>query len=335
VVGAVAGPETGEQVNNTLDAAVAPIVGSGGPLNNVLNPNDLFGGLNPTDLLGAGLGGGINDNTIAALVNTVVADTSQTVGNVAGAGSIDGILDSAGAGVGTIVDDVLGGVGNIANSGALGGLLDGIGGDIVSGGAGGGGLLAGTPLAGLAGDGALASANILRADDSSSSSSAQAGVGTDLTQSLLNVDAASERDTSESNHIVDTDVGPQTGGSGVQVDAAGAERDSSGALVDGDVGQHDGPSLVDANALTAADSFSIPSLDGAGLDSLVGEIGQPGSGPIGGDTNVLPLTVGVDGHALIDLGADGSVDAGDIQVVDSGTNIMINSPLHNQLVTGA
>src|SRR5262249_27163747 len=154
------------------------------------------------------------------------------------------------------------------------------------------------------------SANSLRGDDSSTSSLLQTGVGSDLTKSLLNVDAASDRSTSESNHIVDTDVGPQTTGSGVQADLLGANRDSSGALVDADVGQHQGPARAAVNAPTAADSFKTPSLDGAGLDSRVGEIGQPGGGPVG-DAKLLPLSAGLDGHVLVDLGATGTADAGD------------------------
>src|SRR5262249_34483070 len=183
---------------------------------------------------------------------------------------------------------------------------------------------------GLQGDGALASSNVLRGDDSSPSSLIQVGAGTDQSQGPINIDAASNRDASESNHIIDTDVGPQTSGSGVSADLLGGNTGSSGALVDGDIGQHDGPSLVSVNAGTAADQFQFPALDGAGLDSLVGEVGAapPGTPDLGGISggDLLPATAGVDGHALLDVGADGTLGAGDNHLADGGTQIMLNTP---------
>ncbi|MET0923162.1 MAG: hypothetical protein ABWY47_08500, partial [Xanthobacteraceae bacterium] len=163
--------------------------------------------------------------------------------------------------------------------------------------------------------------------------------GNDPSDGLINVDAASDRSTSESNHVVNTDIGPQTSGNGVNADLAGAERDSSGALIDGDVGQHEGPSLVDANVGTNADQFNFPSLDGAGLDSLVGEVG--GIGDVGGidlggnpgnGGTLLPISVGVDGQVLADVDLSGTASAGDT-TVDQGTDVMLNTPLHgNALV---
>jgi hypothetical protein len=313
---------------DTVNQVVSGI-GSGGPLNDILN-SDLLGSI--TDQLNDLLDGGIGGDGLGGLVETVVADASQTVGAVAGGGSADGILDAVGSGIGTLVDDVIDGVGGVVGGGAAGGILDGLGGDILTGSTGGAGLLSGTPLEGLQGDGALLSANTLRADDSSSSNTAQAGVGTDLTQSLLNVDAASDRSTSESNHIVDTDFGPQASGSGVSADLAGADQDSSGALVDVDIGQHQGPSLVDINAGTSADSFQIPLLDGAGLDSLVGEVGDIAGDPIGGG-DLLPVSAGVDGQVLLDTEAVGTIDAGDNHVED-GTHLMVNTPLQGGLGLG-
>lgn len=272
------------------------------------------------DMLGSGIGGGL------------VSDAVQTVGAIGDAGSIDGILNAAGDGTGALIDDALG---TVAGNGTVGGVLDAIGGDLATGTVGGAGLLAGTLLAELQGDGALISGNALRGDNSSSSSLIEAGAGTDQSQGLINLDAASNRNTSESNHIIDTDVGPQTSSNGVTADLLGADRDSSGALVDGDVGQHQGPSLVDANVGTNADSFQFPSLDGSGLDSLVGEVGGIGDIPGVGDvpgvggTDLLPISAGVDGNVLAQVDLTGDVSAGDNNI-DDGTHIMVNTPLQGQ-----
>ncbi len=106
--------------------------------------------------------------------------------------------------------------------------------------------------------------------------------------------------------MVDTNIGPDTSGNGVVADLLGAERDSSGSLIDADVGQHQGPSLATINAGTAADQFQFPALDGTGLDSLVGEIGPLPNDLIGGG-DLLPVSAGIDGHVLVDIGADGTV----------------------------
>src|SRR5262249_39730899 len=108
-------------------------------------------------------------------------------------------------------------------------------------------------------------------------------------------------------------------------------------LIDGDIGQHDGPSLVTINAGTAADQFQFPVLNGTGLDSLVGEVGGqlPGSSGLGGSDGgggLLPLSASVDGHVLADLGADGTLGLGDHHVATGGTNINVDTPLHNALI---
>jgi len=107
-------------------------------------------------------------------------------------------------------------------------------------------------------------------------------------------------------------------------------------LIDGDVGQHQGPSLVDVNVGTNADSFHFPALNGSGLDSLVGEVGGIGdiAGGIGGitgdgGTHLLPLSAGVDGHVLANVDLTGDVGAGDNNI-DHGTHVMLNTPLHGQ-----
>ena len=67
-------------------------------------------------------------------------------------------------------------------------VVDGLGDNVLTGAVGGGGLLAGTPVDGLQGDGALVSSSLLGGDDSSSPSSLVAlGAGTDQSQGLVNV----------------------------------------------------------------------------------------------------------------------------------------------------
>jgi hypothetical protein len=322
------------QIVDTVNQAVGAI-GSGGALDDILNGdllNEITDQLN--DLLdagGDGLGDGLGGDGVGGLVETVVADASQTAGAVAGGGSADGILNAVGSGAGTLVDDALGAVDGATGSGVVGDLLGGLGDEVVNGSVGGGGLLSGTPLEGLSGDGALISTNVLNGDNSSSASLLQVGAGTDQSDGLINVNAAAARSEAESNHIVDTNIGPDASGSGVTADLLGADQDASGSLADADMGQHDGASLVGINAGTAADSFEFPALDGTGLDSLVGEIGPIEDDPIGGD--LLPLSAGVDGEVLVDIGATGTVDAGDNRI-DDGTHVMVNTPLQGGLGLG-
>jgi hypothetical protein len=84
------------------------------------------------------------------------------------------------------------------------------------------------------------------------------------------------------------------------------------------------------DAGTNADQFSFPALNGTGADALVGEVGQIAGSPTGGDigSQVLPASVSVDGHALADVGATGTL--GDTTVND-GTHIDLNTPLHGAL----
>jgi hypothetical protein len=314
-------------------------VGSGGQLNDILNPTDVFGGL--MDGVGNGLGNGlvngIGDSlstngiveTATGLVNNVVSDVGQTAGAIGNGGSVDSILNAVGDGAGNLVDDVLGAVDGATGNGIVGGILDGLGDNVVSGALGGSGLLSGTPLDGIQGDGALLGTGLLHGDDSSSSNLIEVQGGTDTSHGLINVNAASHRGESESNHVVDTNIGPDSSGNGIAADLLGADQDQSASLIDADAGKHNGPSLVTINAGTAADQFQFPALDGAGLDSLVGEIGPLPDSPVGGD--LLPVSAGVDGHALINIGADGTVDSGDTHIGD-GTHIMVNTPLHGSLV---
>ena len=44
------------------------------------------------------------------------------------------------------------------------------------------------------------------------------------------------------------------------------------------------------------------------------------------------MSAGVDGHVLIDIGADGVVNSGDTHIGD-GTQIMVDTPLHGSLVS--
>ena len=166
--------------------------------------------------------GGLDVGNLGQTVGGLdVGNLGGTVGAI-GSGNIDGILNAVGADAGNLVDGLLD---TVAGDGSVvGNLLNTLGPDVLNGAVGGTGLLDGTPLEGLQGDGGLLSGNIMRDDDSSSSSTAQVGVGNDPSDGLINVDAASDRSTSESNHVINTDVGPQTSGNGINADDARNER---------------------------------------------------------------------------------------------------------------
>ncbi len=302
-------------------------VGSGGtlppPLGDLLGGDGLgLDGLTDVTGLVQDVVSGIGGNGLVPDLGNVLTPVLDPVLGGQGNISLDGLLDAVGGATGGLVDGLLEQV--AGDDSLVGGALNAIGDDILGGTVGGSGLLAGTPLAGLVGDGALLSTGVMQGDNSASSGLLQLGAGNDPSRGLLNIDAASEDGVSESGHIVGLQAGPQTSGTGLETDLLGAERDSSGSLVDGGIGQHDGPSVVDINALTAADSFEFPALNGAGLDSLVGTIGVPVGG---GEGNLLPVSIGLDGETAIDIGAEGLIDVGG-QTVQSGTDVMLNTPFH-------
>jgi hypothetical protein len=210
--------------------------------------------------------------------------------------------------------------------------VNGIGDDVATGSVGGGELLSGTPLEGIQGDGALISANLLRADDSSPASLAQAGVGTDQSQGLIDLTAAGNHNEPASGNLVDSNVGPSSSGSSIDADLLGAGPDASDSLVDADAGQTQGPSLVTVNAANNADQFQFPALDGTGTDSLVGELGELPDDPIGSvGGDLLPVSATVDGEVLADIAAAGTLDAGDSQI-NEGVHVTLNTPLQGSLL---
>ena len=71
----------------------------------------------------------------------------------------------------TLVDAVRGDIDSVTSNGIVGNVVDGLGDSVLTGAVGGGGLLAGTPVDGVQGDGALVSSSLLGGDDSSSPSS--------------------------------------------------------------------------------------------------------------------------------------------------------------------
>jgi hypothetical protein len=214
-----------------------------------------------------------------------------------------------------LVDSALNDVNSATGGGTVGDIVDGLGHDIVTGTVGGGGLLAGTPLAGVNGDGALVSGNLLRADDSSSSSLLQAGAGTDSSHGLLEVTASGNRDQAESGHIVDTNVGPDdSSGNGVTADLLGANPGGANPTLDADAGQHAGASLVTVNAGNTADQIQIPAI--GGIED-------------GGNVNGVLDGVGHDTGSLVDAGLN-TVD----QATGSGTVGDVVDGLGNDLVNG-
>jgi hypothetical protein len=316
----IGGTGAGDTVGSLGDTVMQTVsaIGSGSPLN-ILNGSGLLDGL------------GVNGITdpVANLVNGVVADAGQTVGALGNGGNLGDFLNAASQGTGSLLDDVLNTAGSVTGSGTVGGIVDGIGNDVLNGAVGGAGLLNGTPLAGLQGDGALISTNLLRGDDSSSESLIQLGAGTDQSKGLIDVNAAGSHDAPGSNNIIDANAGPSTSGNGANASLLGANPDSTASLINLDAGQHQGPTLATVDAGTNADQFSFPALNGTGADALVGEVGQIAGSPtgdIGGA--LLPASVAVDGNALADIGATGTL--GDTTVSD-GTHIDLNTPLHGAI----
>jgi hypothetical protein len=317
----IGGTGVGDTVGSLGDTVMQTVssIGSGGPLN-ILNGNGLLDGL------------GVNGITdpVANLVNGVVADAGQTVGALGDGGSLDNVLNATSQGAGSLIDDVLNTAGSATGSGIIGGVVDGLGNDVVDGTVGGAGLLDGTPLDGLQGDGALISTNLLRGGDSSSESLLQVGAGTDQSKGLIDVSAAGSNDAPGSNNIIDANAGPSTSGNDANATLLGANPDSTAGLINLDAGQHEGPTLATIDAGTNADQFSFPALDGTGADALVGEVGQIAGDPtgdIGGQ--LLPASVAVDGNVLADVDAIGTL--GDTTVSD-GTHIDLNTtPLQGAL----
>lgn len=296
------------------------------------------------DLLGATPGGAsptvdadVGQHAGASLVTVNAANTADeipipAVGGIENGGNVNGVLDGVGGETGSLVDGGLNTVGQATGTGTVGGVADGLGNDLVNGTVGGAGLLAGTPLAGTQGDGALVNGDALHADTSSSSSLVQVDAGTDQSQGLLGVTAAGNHNPPASNDLIDTNTGPNTPGNGATADVLGASPETPSPTVDADAGQHAGDTLVTMNAANNADQFQFPALNGAGADSLVGETGQL-SGISAGDSaggDVLPLTVQADDVVLSDIGG-GALEPG-ANPANEGTQVVVHTPLQGALL---
>jgi hypothetical protein len=296
------------------------------------------------DLLGATPGGAsptvdadVGQHAGASLVTVNAANTADeipipAVGGIENGGNVNGVLDGVGGETGSLVDGGLNTVGQATGTGTVGGVADGLGNDLVDGTVGGAGLLAGTPLAGTQGDGALVNGDALHADTSSSSSLVQVDAGTDQSQGLLDVTAAGNHNPPASNDLIDTNTGPNTPGNGATADVLGASPETPSPTVDADAGQHAGDPLVTMNAANNADQFQFPALNGAGADSLVGETGQL-SGISAGDSaggDVLPLTVQADDVVLSDIGG-GALEPG-ANPANEGTQVVVHTPLQGALL---
>jgi hypothetical protein len=296
------------------------------------------------DLLGATPGGAsptvdadVGQHAGASLVTVNAANTADeipipAVGGIENGGNVNGVLDGVGGETGSLVDGGLNTVGQATGTGTVGGVADGLGNDLVNGTVGGAGLLAGTPLAGTQGDGALVNGDALHADTSSSSSLVQVDAGTDQSQGLLDVTAAGNHNPPASNDLIDTNTGPNTPGNGATADVLGASPETPSPTVDADAGQHAGDPLVTMNAANNADQFQFPALNGAGADSLVGETGQL-SGISAGDSaggDVLPLTVQADDVVLSDIGG-GALEPG-ANPANEGTQVVVHAPLQGALL---
>ena len=333
--------------------SVGPI-GSSGPLQDIVNTSGLLEGLGVNNLdnaLGGSLGGnalggngldgvlgasnGISPvvsnlgDSASNLIDPVVSAAGQAVDTVAGGGGLGDVLNGAGSDAGSLVDAVRSDIDSLTSTGIVGNVVDGLGDNVLTGAVGGGGLLAGTPLDGLQGDGALVSSNLLQTDSSSPSSLIEVGAGTDQSQGLLNVDAASDRG-SGSNDLLDTNIGPSSSDNGVNANLLGSSQDS-GALLDADAGQTQQASPITVDAATNADQFQFPALAGTGVDSLVGETGQLPGDLATADTGdgLLPLSAQADDQSLADIsGPDGLLDS----PTGDGTHIAVNTPLQGALI---
>jgi hypothetical protein len=330
---------------------VGPI-GSSGTLQDIVNTSSLIDGLNVNnldDVLAGSVGGHGLDGALGKtsgitpvisnlgdsasnLVNPVVSGAGQAVDTLTSGGSAGDILNGVGQDAGTLADAAGSDLNSVTHTGIVGNVLNGVVGDnIATGAVGDSGLLAGTPLDGLQGDGALASTNLLRGDDSSSSSLVQVGAGTDQSQGLVNVNAASNPSGGDSHDLVDTNTGPSSSGNGANANLLGASQDS-GSLINADAGRTEGTTPVTVNAATNADQFQFPALAGTGTDSLVGETGQLPGNPVSVDTgaDLLPLGVQADSHDVADISGPDALGAGDH--ANDGTHIAVTTPLQGALV---
>jgi hypothetical protein len=309
-----------------------------------IGPDNSSGNGVTADLLGATPGGAsptvdadVGQHAGASLVTVNAGNTADqipipAIGGIENGGNVNGVLDGVGHDTGSLVDTGLNTVGQATGTGTVGGVVDGLGNNLVDGTVGGTGLLAGTPLAGAQGAGALVNGDVLHADTSSASNLAQVDVGTDQSHGLLGVTAAGNHNPPASNDLVDTNTGPNTPGNGVTAALLGASPDTPSPTVDADAGQHAGSPLVTANTANNADQFQFPALNGAGTDSLVGETGQlPGIavGDAGGG-DVLPLTVQADNIVLSDIGG-GALEPG-ANPTNEGTQVVVHAPLQGALL---
>ena len=96
-------------------------------------------------------------------IDPVVSAAGQAVDTVAAGGSVGDVLNGAGNDAGALIDALRSDIDSATSNGIVVNVVDGLGDNVVTGAVGGGGLLAGTPLDGLQGDGALVSSNLSRA----------------------------------------------------------------------------------------------------------------------------------------------------------------------------
>jgi hypothetical protein len=187
------------------------------------------------------------------------------------------------------------------------------------------------------------SSSLLGGDDSSSPSSLVAlGAGTDQSQGLVNVNAASDGggsgsgSASGSNDLVDTNIGPSSSSdNGVNANLLGSSQDS-GSLVDADAGQTQQAPVATVNAGTNADQFQFPALGGTGADSLVGETGQLAGDPVSVDIgdSLLPASAQANDTSLAAVsGPEGVLDGGDgTHIAADTTHLGADTPLQGALI---
>ena len=110
-------------------------------------------------------------------------------------------------------------------------------------------------------------------------------------------------DGSSDGHLVNADAGPQGNGTGIDLLDMPTPANNTLNATAVDVGSH-GPQLADLGLLTGTGAISVPSLNGTGLDSMVGQLlGTSAATPVNGSgitASTMPvLTDLLDGHGLV------------------------------------
>ncbi len=124
------------------------------------------------------------------------------------------------------------------------------------------------------------------------------------------------------SHLIEADVGQQQS-NGLILDLLAQPDNGPHHAVEANVGN--GPNLIDANLLNGGDALGIPALNGIGLDSLTGLLGETALPDLGGSTGAAPLAIVDDVMATLDIG--GLLDIGSIQTASNNNGSLLHGLL--------